>query len=74
MNDNRDNSRGVEIHLPAYFLIDRELFDFYSFLPDFLAVEVSDHRLTSCEQRRLSVQIRDPELFLRVTEYRFYRV
>jgi hypothetical protein len=74
MNDNRDDSRGVEIHLPAYFLIDRGLFDFYSFLPDFIAVEASDHRLTSREQRRLSVQIRDPELFLRVTEYRFYRV
>lgn len=71
MNDNRDSSRGVEIHLIAYFRIDRELFDFFRLLPDFRAVEVYDRRIGSGEKRRISVQIADRESFLHVTEYRF---
>lgn len=72
MNDNRDKSKGVEIHLPAYFLIDRELFDFYSFLPAFKLVEVCDPRFTGSQARRLSVQTKDREHYIRVTEYRFF--
>lgn len=71
MNDNTDKITGVEIHLPAYFLTDRDEFDFYSYLPDFRAIEVWERRLMRGHGRRLTIQMADKASFLCVTEYRF---
>lgn len=71
MNDNRDNFRGVEIHLPAYLMTEK-WFDFFRLLPDFIAVDVHDRPVTFGEGRQLTVHMADRYSFLHVTVYCFF--
>lgn len=71
MNDNRDNSRDVEILLPAYFLVSEKWFDFFRLLPSFHLVDVRDRRVLFAERRQLMIQMADRDSFLHVTVYRF---
>lgn len=72
MNDNRDSSTGVEVHLPAYFLTDEKWLDFFRLLPDFIEVDVHDRRLIFSRARQVTIQIADRYSFLHVTVYRFF--
>jgi hypothetical protein len=71
MSDNRKRFTGAEVHLPAYFLVDAELFDFYSFVPDLKAVNMRDRRVARDQERCVIVQTADRDSALRVTKYEF---
>lgn len=70
MNDNRDSSTGVEVHLPAYFYINETWFEFFRLLPDFNLIDVHDH--SAVAGRQIVIQVADPRSFLHVTAYRFH--
>ena len=71
MNDNRDKLTGIHVDRPVYFRIDRELFNFFRFVPDFHTVDICERRLACGQGRLLLIQFSDKESFLHVTALRF---
>lgn len=71
MNDNRDKFTGIHVDMPVYFRIDRELFNFFRYVPDFKTVDVCERRLVCGQGLLFLIQFSDDESFLHVTAFRF---
>lgn len=71
MNDNRDKLTGIHVDMPGFFHIDRELFNFFRYVPDFRTFDVCERRLACSQGRLLLIQFCDEESFLHVTAFRF---